>query len=96
MEAIKTNMQVVPGNAFQNTVSGAAAVPQSSPQPAADPQARGPVHAVKGAGRSHPALSATQQRPNTPTPANPQQQGQGAAAEFRPNAPRGSVLDIMV
>lgn len=79
-------MQVVPGNAFQNTVPGAAAAPPSSPQPTTNPQVKAPDHAVKAAGRLHAALTAAGQKPHGP----------GSPAEFRPNAPRGSVLDILV
>ena len=89
-------MQVVPGNAFQNTVSGSAAAQPAPPQLPAGQQARVPTHAVKGAGRAHAALDAAQHRPQNTAPRAPQQQGGAVQAQFQPNAPRGSVLDILV
>ena len=80
-------MQVVPGNAFQNTISsGAAAALPRTPQPTTNPQSRAPDHAVKAAGRLHAALTAAGQKAGGPD----------SLAEFRPNAPRGSALDILV
>jgi hypothetical protein len=79
-------MQVVPGNAFQNTISSAAAALPSTPQPTTTPPSKAPDHAVKAAGRLHAALTAAGQKSHGP----------GSPAEFRPNAPRGSTLDILI
>lgn len=89
-------MQVVPGNAFQNTVSGSAAAQPGPSQPPAGQQTRVPTHAVKGAGRSHAALNAAQHRPQNTAPPAPQQQAGAVQTQIQPNAPRGSVLDILV
>ncbi len=90
-------MQIVPGNAFQNTVGGGAGVPQAPPQPASDHhQTRAPVHAVKGAGQPHQILDAAQKAPQNTAPQQLPQSGGGNPAEARPNAPRGSFIDIMV
>ncbi len=64
-----------------------------APQPAAGQQVRVPPQAVQSAGRSQAALNAArqifQQQVNIPEQVNIPQQAQ-------PNAPRGSVLDILV
>lgn len=90
-------MQVVPGNAIQNTISSGAATLPSTPQPTTTPQTKAPDHAVKAAGRLHAALTAGGQKAGT---ASGQKAGTAGGpdspAEFRPNAPRGAALDILV
>lgn len=89
-------MQVVPGNAFQNTVPGAAATQPAPSQPATDPQTRAPGHAVKAAGSAHAALSAGQYKPPARAVANQQAAVDTRPAAVPPNAPRGSVIDILI
>ncbi len=80
-------MQVVPGNSLQNTVPGAAALHSGPTQPAAGQQVRVPSHAVQSAVKSQAVLNAARQV---------LQQHGNMPQQVQPNAPRGSVLDILV